>query len=63
MAIVRNTGARGLRSILEDLMLNVMFEVPSRQDVSKCVITKEAVEKKETPILVTVGKKSKVETA
>ncbi|MCL2677990.1 MAG: ATP-dependent Clp protease ATP-binding subunit ClpX [Clostridiales bacterium] len=63
MAIVRNTGARGLRSILEDLMLDVMFEVPSRLDVSKCVVTKEAVEKKENPILVTVGKKSKGESA
>ena len=58
-AIERKTGARGLRSILEALMMEVMFEVPSREDVSKCVITKEAVEKKDAPILVTTGKQKR----
>ena len=58
-AIERKTGARGLRSILEALMLEVMFEVPSREDVSKCVVTKEAVEKKDSPILVTTGKQKR----
>ena len=58
-AIERKTGARGLRSILEALMLEVMFEVPSREDVSKCVVTKEAVEKKDAPILVTTGKQKR----
>ena len=42
-AIERNTGARGLRSIIENLMLEIMFDLPSRPEVSKCVITKEAV--------------------
>jgi len=56
-AIDRKTGARGLRAILESLMMNIMFEVPSRDDVSKCVITKEAVEKSDVPILVTTSKK------
>ena len=51
-AIKRNTGARGLRSIIEDLMLDVMYEIPSRKDVTKCVITKAVVEKKEPPLLI-----------
>ncbi|WP_096269599.1 ATP-dependent protease ATP-binding subunit ClpX [Paucisalibacillus globulus] len=42
-AIERNTGARGLRSIIETIMLDVMFELPSREDIKKCVITKETV--------------------
>jgi len=42
-AIERKTGARGLRSIIEGIMLDVMFELPSREDIKKCVITKEAV--------------------
>jgi ATP-dependent Clp protease ATP-binding subunit ClpX len=64
-AIRRNTGARGLRAILEDIMLNVMYEVPSRHDIVKCVITKDVIAKKEEPILVTEdrGKKKKEETA
>ncbi|WP_080146348.1 ATP-dependent Clp protease ATP-binding subunit ClpX [Marinilactibacillus piezotolerans] len=43
-AIERDTGARGLRSIIESIMMEVMFEVPSRDDIKKVVITKEAVE-------------------
>ncbi|WP_313469662.1 ATP-dependent protease ATP-binding subunit ClpX [Carnobacterium sp.] len=42
-AIERNTGARGLRSIIENIMLEIMFELPSRPEISKCVITKETV--------------------
>src|SRR5690625_2567845 len=42
-AIERKTGARGLRSIIESIMLDVMFELPSRQDIKKCVITKDTV--------------------
>lgn len=42
-AIKRNTGARGLRAIMEDLMRGTMFELPSRKDVLKCLVTKEAV--------------------
>lgn len=60
-AIKRNTGARGLRSIVEELMLDVMYDIPSRNDVTKCIITKEAVQKKEDPLLVTVDKKKKKE--
>ena len=37
----RKIGARGLRAIMEDIMLDVMFDIPSREDVEKCIITKE----------------------
>ncbi len=47
------TGARGLRSILEEILLEVQFELPSRPDVKKCVVTKETVEKGLAPTLVT----------
>jgi ATP-dependent Clp protease ATP-binding subunit ClpX len=53
-ALIRGTGARGLRSILEEIMLGVMYEIPSRSDVRKCVITKEVVENRLEPTLVTV---------
>ena len=43
LAMERNTGARGLRSIIETIMLDIMFEIPSRDDIAKCVITKEMV--------------------
>jgi len=52
-ALRRNTGARGLRAIMEDIMLNVMYEVPSRNDVAKCIITDKTVERREEPLLVT----------
>ena len=54
-AIKRETGARGLRAIFEDIMMDTMFEIPSREDVEKCIITKETVEHKEHPLLVTKG--------
>ena len=52
-ALDRETGARGLRSIIENALLDVMFELPSRKDVTKCVITKETIEKGLKPTLVT----------
>ena len=52
-ALERETGARGLRSIIEEALLDVMFELPSRTDVSKCVITKETISKGQRPTLVT----------
>ena len=58
-ALKRNTGARGLRAIIEDIMLGVMYEVPSRGDVTKCIITKETVMKHEEPILVTIDRERK----
>lgn len=50
-AIERKTGARGLRSIIENIMLDVMFELPSRDDISKCIITKETITEKARPKL------------
>src|ERR1700704_2225875 len=51
--LARETGARGLRSIIEEILLEAQFELPSRRDVKKCVVTKETVEKGLTPTLVT----------
>jgi ATP-dependent Clp protease ATP-binding subunit ClpX len=51
-ALLRGTGARGLRAILEEVLLNVMYELPSRTDVGTCVITREVVEEKVLPTLV-----------
>jgi ATP-dependent Clp protease ATP-binding subunit ClpX len=51
-AIERKTGARGLRSIIEGIMLDVMFDLPSRDDITKCVITKETVLNNSNPKLV-----------
>lgn len=59
-ALHRNTGARGLRAIIEDVMLDVMYDVPSRLDVTKVLITKDVIGKKEKPLLVTVDAKRKV---
>jgi ATP-dependent Clp protease ATP-binding subunit ClpX len=47
-AFRRKTGARALRGILEELMLDVMYELPSRKDINRCTITREMVEKRST---------------
>lgn len=52
-AIERKTGARGLRSIIEETMMDIMFEIPSREEVTKVRITKDAVEGTDKPILET----------
>lgn len=52
LAIERKTGARGLRSIIEGIMLDMMYDLPSRDDVEKCIITKDVVDKKVPPTLV-----------
>ena len=52
LALLRGTGARGLRAILEEVLLNVMYEVPSRTDVAKVVITAEVVRDNVNPTLV-----------
>ena len=53
-AIERKTGARGLRSILEKVMTEIMFEIPSREDVRKCIITKGTIDNETMPTLVLV---------
>jgi len=52
-AIERGTGARGLRAILENVLLDVMYELPSRTNIKKCVITKEVIEQNIEPTLLT----------
>ena len=59
MAYKRKTGARGLRSILEEIMIDVMYEIPSLSGVKECVITEEVVLKKERPILIYNSKMAK----
>ena len=57
-AIARGTGARALRSVVEDIMRDIMYELPSKSNVTKCVITRETVEKKKEPIYVLEERKS-----
>ena len=52
MAIERKTGARGLRSILESIMMEIMYEIPSRDDIKKCIVTKETIRNHQLPTLV-----------
>jgi ATP-dependent Clp protease ATP-binding subunit ClpX len=51
-AQARKTGARGLRSILEEVMLDIMYDLPSLTNVKKCIINKEVIEGAQTPVLV-----------
>ena len=51
-AIARNTGARGLRAILEEIMLGVMYDIPSMNNVEKCIISKEVIENNTQPELI-----------
>jgi ATP-dependent Clp protease ATP-binding subunit ClpX len=51
-AVQRKTGARGLRSILEEIMLDVMYEIPSQKGIRDCLITEDTVQKSEKPILI-----------
>jgi ATP-dependent Clp protease ATP-binding subunit ClpX len=48
--LARKIGARGLRMIIEDLMLDLMYNLPGRQKIRECVITREVVQSKEMPI-------------
>lgn len=55
-AIARKTGARGLRAIVEDLMIDIMFDIPSDENISKVIITEESIKSKKLPDLVRLGK-------
>lgn len=69
-AILRNTGARGLRAILEEIMMDVMYEIPSAVNIEKCIVTRETVENMQLPQMIvnenkkplkkSTGKKSRV---
>ncbi len=56
LALSRNTGARGLRAILEEVLLDVMYELPSRDDVVQCVVSAATVRGEETPQLLNAAK-------
>jgi ATP-dependent Clp protease ATP-binding subunit ClpX len=60
-AIKRGTGARGLRAILEDMMTDIMFELPDRNDIREVVITRECVTEGRPPLLVTERARAKKE--
>src|SRR5690606_4181526 len=64
-ALARKTGARGLRSIVEELLLEVMYEIPSSPDVKRCLVTRDCVLGLEKPRLFKVDRKvdKKEETA
>jgi ATP-dependent Clp protease ATP-binding subunit ClpX len=51
LAIARGTGARGLRSIVEDVLLDTMFDIPGRKDVQRCIVTAAAVRKEADPLI------------
>ena len=57
-AIERKTGARALRSIVETTLLDIMYELPNMDNVDKCLITKDTVEKGEEPIYYEADRKS-----
>ena len=57
-AIKRKTGARGLRSIIEDLLLDTMFDLPNNKNIQKVVVNKEVVEKDKNPIIIYQDKDS-----
>jgi len=54
-AMKRGTGARALRTIIEEIMLDIMYEVPSRKDVKKCIVTAETVRERKSPTLITIN--------
>ena len=63
IALNKKTGARGLRSIIEDVMLNIMYEVPDMENVCKCIITKDSIETKQPKIIKKRQKRKNTATA
>ena len=63
LALERFTGARGLRSIMETVLQHAMYEIPSREDIEKVVITRACVEQDEQPLMVTRGKQRREKSA
>lgn len=57
-AMIKKTGARALRSIVEEFMLDIMYELPNRKNIEKCIVTKDVVTKGEEPIFIKEEKKS-----
>jgi len=54
-AVARKTGARGLRAILEEIMTDIMYEIPSNENIEKCIVSKDTVEKNEQPLVIING--------
>ena len=63
LALLRGTGARGLRAILEEVLLEIMYDIPSRTDVGKVVVDREVVEKKVNPTIVPRSKQDRPKRA
>jgi ATP-dependent Clp protease ATP-binding subunit ClpX (EC 3.4.21.92) len=55
LAIKHKTGARGLRTVLEETLMDVMYEIPGRTDIKKCVVNADCVVNKTRPLLLTRG--------
>jgi ATP-dependent Clp protease ATP-binding subunit ClpX len=62
-AMARKTGARGLRSIIEEIMLDIMYDIPSEANIKRCILTKATIAGEEPPRLIKVDRKEKEETA
>ncbi len=58
IAIKRGTGARALRSIMENVMLDIMYKIPSKENITNCIITKEVVLEKKEPVYLNANKKA-----
>lgn len=58
-ALSRKTGARGLRAIIEESMLDIMYQIPSQKKIKECTVTKKVIENNEIPILIEENKKQK----
>ena len=63
VALAKKTGARGIRSIIEDVMLNIMYEIPDMENVCKCIITKDSIETKQPKIIKKRQKRKNTATA
>jgi ATP-dependent Clp protease ATP-binding subunit ClpX len=59
IAMKRGTGARGLRAVLEESMLDVMYDIPSKPDVIGCTVSTETVQRKAPPLLTFRGEREK----
>ena len=56
-ALKRGSGARGLRSVFEEVMMEIMFDIPSRNDIEECIVDEDVIRKKKPPILESRDKK------
>jgi ATP-dependent Clp protease ATP-binding subunit ClpX len=63
IAIERGTGARALRSILENIMVDIMYKIPSKENVHTCIITKEVITEKKEPVYLSGTASKKNQTA